>query len=177
MSEENTTPSTPVGDPTLQMRYNQKSYMKCLFSDPQPKFHLIGEGFTNFAESKNPKEYTRHYIHEESERTDVINYSPSRAYSCDIVSGDPVVDEIVHITDKELKGKDTHREVVTYNEFGGTPTARPATMRKYAIIPDGGADGTEALIYTGNFKAVSDKIEGTWNESTKEFTADSKPSE
>ena len=48
------------------------------------EYHLIGEGFTSFSESKNPKEYSRHYVHERSERTDTTGFSPSIAYSCDV---------------------------------------------------------------------------------------------
>lgn len=32
-----------------------------------PSFNLMGEGFTDLSESKNPTEYSRKYIHEQSE--------------------------------------------------------------------------------------------------------------
>lgn len=158
--------------PVLQMRNKRKSYMNVLHATAKG-YALMGEGFTQLSEAKGPKEYTRKYVHMQSEVSDVIGYAPSLSYSCDVCSGDPVVDDIVYITDNELVGSDTHREIVTYNEFEGTETARPAYQRKYAVVPDAAADGTEALIYTGTFKAVSDKVKGTWNEKTKAFTAES----
>ena len=100
---ENATPSNE-----LIMRYQFESYMKC--SDNA--FHLIGEGFTAFLLALNPKEYTRKYINDKTERSDVIGYAPSVSYSCDHIKGDPCVQEIVNITRNELVGNDTHREIV-----------------------------------------------------------------
>ena len=100
---ENATPSNE-----LIMRYQFESYMKCSDS----AFHLIGEGFTAFPLALNPKEYTRKYINDKTERSDVIGYAPSVSYSCDHIKGDPCVQEIVNITRNELVGNDTHREIV-----------------------------------------------------------------
>ncbi len=35
-------------------------------------------GFTSMSESKNASEYSRHYVDEESERTDVVGYAASK---------------------------------------------------------------------------------------------------
>ena len=34
-------------------------------------------GFTNMTNAKNPKEYGRQYVDEDSERSDVVGYAPS----------------------------------------------------------------------------------------------------
>ena len=164
-------PEANTATKTLLTRSDKKSVM--LVQQPSTvtkDFYLIGEGFTNLSEAKNAKEYTRHYIHEKSERSDVTGYAPSLSYSCDAVKGDPVVDDIMYITDHELIGNDTHRIVVTYYPNDGTATTRPAYARVYAIIPDASQDGVDALIYTGTFKAVGDRIHGTYNETQKSFS-------
>lgn len=167
-------PTAPAND--LVMRYQLASYMKCMLGagdKPDGKFRLIGEGFTSFQESKNPQEYTRKYINYQTEKSDVIGYSPSIEYSCDCINGDPVVQEIVAITDGELVGNATHRQVVNVNLWEkGEDGKCPAVMREYAIIPGGKADGTEALIYTGTFKAAGDITTGKFDPTTCEFTAD-----
>lgn len=160
----------------LVMRYQWESYMGIPTTSggtTTTVFNLIGEGFTSFPEKKNPQEYTRKYINYKTEKTDVIGYSPSIEYSCDCISDDPVVQEIVKIHDGELVGNDTHREVVSVNlwEPGTGENVYKAYKRTYAIIPDQKGEGTNALIYTGTFKAVSDIVEGTFNTSTKTFTA------
>ena len=156
----------------LVLRCQWESYMEC--GDTQKEFNLIGEGFTTFPESKNPKEYTRKYVNYKTEKTDVIGYAPSIAYSCDVITGEPCVEEIVKITDNELLGTATHRDIVSVNCWDADETGKcKAYKRTYAIIPDGKGDGTDALIYTGTMKAVSDITFGKFDRTAKTFTADS----
>ena len=203
--------STNTSTSELVLRYQWESYMKC-GSGLDAAFQLIGEGFTTFPEAKNPKEYTRKYVNYKTEKTDVIGYSPSIGYSCDVITNEPVVNEIVDITDNELIGSDTHREVVSvncweekeryfktsdsaidssktyYTKSGDnyTAVAEPnvsnistyyekisgyaAFKRTYSIIPSNKGDGTDALIYTGTMKAVSDVIIGIFDRTSKTFT-------
>lgn len=164
----------------LVMRYQYASYLGIVTTSGTGQsatttttYYLIGEGFTSFPESKNPQEYTRKYINYKTEKTDVIGYSPSIEYSADVISDDPVVQEIVKITDTELVGTDTHRDVVSVNLWEPTETENvyKAYKRTFAIIPNQKGEGTDALIYTGSFRSVSDLVEGTFNTSTKTFTA------
>lgn len=155
----------------LVTRSEWAAYMAC---GTTPTFELIGEGFTSFAESKNPKEYSRQYVHERTERADVVGYAPSIAYSADVYSENPVILEVLAVTDGELVGSDAQREVVSVNLWqpaGTGGTAFKAYKRAYAIIPDGKGDGTEALIYTGTLKAVGDAVAGTFDTASKTFTA------
>ena len=155
----------------LVLRCQLESYMECGSGD-SAAYNLIGEGFTAFPVALNPKEYTRKYVNYKTEKSDVIGYAPSISYSCDCISDDPVVQEIVAITDAEALGTDTHRKVVTVNAWEEDDSGNcPAYMRTYAIIPAGKGDGTDALVYTGTMKAVSDQVEGTFNRTTKTFTA------
>lgn len=154
----------------LVLRCQMESYMEC-GSGETKAYNLIGEGFTAFPIALNPKEYTRKYVNYKTEKSDVIGYAPSVSYSCDCISGDPVVKEIVAITDAEALGTATHRNVVTVNAWEeGENGDCPAYMRTYAIIPAGKGDGTDALVYTGTMKAVSDQVKGTFNRTSKKFT-------
>ena len=69
---------------------------------------------TNFTEattSKNPKEYSRQYVDEESERSDVVGYAPSTSYAFDLDPENPVHKDIVSITDGEKIGPEAVREL------------------------------------------------------------------
>ncbi len=136
---------------------------------------LIGEGFTDLSESKGPKEYTRKYVNYKTEVTDVIGYAPSYSYTCDVIAGDPVIEEIVKISDNELTGSAAHRNIITVNGWvpGTSSGTFEAFKRKFAVIPDGKGSGTEALIYSGTFKARGDLIKGSYNAETETFTPDS----
>ena len=146
----------------LVMRYQWEAYMECTV-EAQKKLCLIGEGFTSFPESKNPQEYSRKYINYKTEKTDVIGYSPSIEYSCDCIADDPVVKEIVAIHEGEKVGNETHRDVVSVNRWEEKDGKCPATKRTFAIVPNTKGDGTDALIYTGTMRAVSDIIDGEFD--------------
>ena len=159
----------------LVTRSELLSYMNVGTSSAE-KWVLIGEGFTTFTESKNPQEYERNYVHEKSARTDVVGYAPSIEYSTDIYTNNEVIDKIVKITDEELVGSAAQVEICHVHTWdvqtpasGGTSAVCGALKRKYAVVPDSKGDGTEALIYSGNLKAVGDVIKGTFDGS--KFTA------
>lgn len=158
----------------LVTRSKRQSYMNT-GTAAEPVWNLIGEGFTNLAESKNPTEYSRQYVHESTKRTDITGFAPSVAYSADIYTENPVIETIVEITDKELVGTDAQRDVVNVNLFEPVVNSSSefvAYKRTYSVIPNTLGDGTDALIYTGNMKAVGDSVKGKFNTSTKTFTAD-----
>lgn len=137
-------------------------------------YALIGEGFTSLTESKNPREYSRQYVHEKTERTDVTGYASSLAYTCDTYSEDPVIQHIVKVTDNEYVGTEAQIKVCSVNKWvtiGGVSGTYEAYERTYAIIPDAKGDGTDALVYSGTLRAVGDSVKGEFNEETKKFTA------
>ena len=70
------------------------------------------KGFTDMSQSKNPKEYSRQYVDEYFEQTDVTGYSPSISYGFDQYVGNPVHEDIVAITDGEMIGNDAVRSIV-----------------------------------------------------------------
>jgi len=152
----------------LILRCQWESYMECTAQNKG--IHLIGEGFTSFPEAKNPKEYTRKYINYKTEKSDVIGYAPSIEYTCDCISGDPVVQEIVYVHENELVGNATHRTIYHVNRWEEKDGKCPAKKRVFAIIPGTKGDGSDALVYSGTLKAVSDIVSGEFDVSEKKFT-------
>ena len=129
-------------------------------------------GFTNMTNAKNPKEYGRQYVDEDSERSDVVGYAPSIDYSFDRHTNTPVHEKICKIHDGELLGNDTHVDIVVVDLFKKSATGSKyyATKRTYAVIPDSDGDGTDALIYSGSFKSVSRLEEGYVTFEGEDFT-------
>lgn len=164
----------PETESRLVKRAELQSYMD-VSATSTAQLELIGEGFTSLTETKNAKEYSRQYIHEYTERTDVVGYAPTLAYSVDAHTNNNVIAKIQKVTDEELTGSDAQVNIVSVNTFDTTGSGEnvvcTAYRRKYAIIPDGKGDGTDALIYTGSFRAVGDIEKGTFNPTTKAFTA------
>lgn len=124
--------------------------------------------FTEMSKSANPKEYSRSYVDVDGEVTDVTGYAPSIAYAFDYYKGNKVHEEIIKITDDELKGTDAVREIIIVDmnskeEVGSTYNA---ISRSYSVIPDAEGDSTDAYTYSGNFKSngVQKKIKVTLDE-------------
>ena len=138
-----------------------------------PVWSQIGEGFTEFKESKNAVSYQRRYINETTKRTDVTGYAPVIDYELEIYTSSPVISKIREISDHELIGDDARVDILSVDTFEAAVSgAYPAVKRTYSVIPDECGEGTDALCYTGTMKAVGDIILGKFNPSTGVFTAD-----
>lgn len=111
------------------------------------------EGFTDLSYSQNPKEYSRQYVDEEFERTDIVGYAPSISYSFDRYTGNEVLADIVKITENEYIGDLMKRRIATVDLSGVGDGSGNAKMREYAVIPDTNGDTTDCMTYSGNFKA------------------------
>lgn len=118
------------------------------------------QGFTSMSESKSPNEYSRRYVDEDTERSDVTGYATGQAFSFDRYSPYTVHQKLAEIVDGEKLGSDTHVTIVTVDLFS-EGEAKTARKRTYSVVPDSVGDGTDALIYSGTFKAVSDTEVGT----------------
>lgn len=118
--------------------------------------------FTAITGGKNPKEYARHYVDMSTESSDVVGYAPSVDYAFDRYTDTPVHERIANITDDELLGADTYVDIVTVDVFtvDKDKTDAIARRRTYSVVPDTEGDGTDALIYSGKFKAVSEIEKG-----------------
>ena len=136
-------------------------------------FHRM-KGFDTISTTKNPKEYTRQYVDEEFEQTDVVGYSTSVSFGFDEMEDNAVHGDIKSIFDDEKTGADAIRPIIMVDMRSNT---KRAIKRDFAVIADGEGDGTESYKYTGTFRAKSDRIVGTAESSddwqTLTFTADS----
>ena len=137
-----------------------------------PVWSRIGEGFTEFAESKNAVSYQRRYIHEYTKRTDVTGYAPVIDYEFEVYTENPVIDRLRRIADEELVGEDAKVDVMTVDLFDAdtVPGRYKAYRRQYSVIPDESGKGTDALVYTGTMKGVGDIKEGTFVPSSGVWT-------
>ena len=91
----------------LVKRAERQHYMNTGTSSA-PVWSLIGEGFTDFTESKNAVSYQRRYIHEATKRTDVTGYAPVIDYELEVYKNNPVIEKIRKITDLELTGDEEY---------------------------------------------------------------------
>lgn len=149
-----------MADRKLVKRSDKVSFLGCL-KGSEETFNRM-RGFTTLSGSKNPTEYSRRYVDEEFETTDVTGYSPSLDFGFDQYIGDPVHEEMVGILDGEKLGTEARRNIVTvdFSQEAGEGSYK-AVKREYAIIGDAEGDSMDAYTYSGTFKATGKRIVGT----------------
>lgn len=121
-------------------------------------------GFTEMSVSKNPKEYSRKYVDEDSERTDVTGYSQSMSYKFDYDPENVVHAALKEISDKELTGKAAVVSIVVVDlskaaSEGGSDFT--AIKRDFSVVPSGEGDDADTYTCSGDFKASGEKVFGT----------------
>ena len=148
--------------PKIVKRCQRVAFMNTDTTGSSPKYERMTK-FSSLTNSKGPKEYSRQYVDQEFEESDVVGYAPSMSYSFDRHTNTPVHETIAKVHDGELTGSDTLVDIVVIDLFkpGVEENTFEATKRTWAIIPDGDGDGTDALVYTGTFKSKSEKEIGT----------------
>lgn len=120
-------------------------------------FHRM-KGFDNITTSKNPKEYSRQYVDEEFEQTDVVGYTPSVEFEFDRFADDPVHDDIVDIFNNEKTGDGAVRPVIMVDTVSADNSA---VKRDFAVIAKSEGEGTEMYTYSGSLRVKGEKIFGT----------------
>lgn len=117
--------------------------------------------FTEISKSKNPTEYSRSYVDEDGEVTDVTGYSEEISYNFDLHVGNLVHEKLVDITDNEKTGADALVRILQVDftkQKGGGYEAR---LRTYSVVPDSEGDSTDAYTYAGAFRKNSNMTIGT----------------
>lgn len=140
-------------------RHKRLSFMKT-----ENETYTRMTGFTSLSESKESKEYSRQYVDEATERTDVVGYATGVEYEFDRHTNTPVHEKLSEIADDEIVGSDAQVEILTadlFEQVGSDEKACKARLRTYSVIPDASGDGTDALIYSGTLKAAGEITHGT----------------
>lgn len=147
-----------TGAPKLVGRHKRLAFM-----ETEADKYTRMTGFTSLGDSKESKEYSRQYVDEQTERTDVVGYATGTSYEFDRHTNTPVHERLAEISDDEIVGTDAQVDIVVVDLFAdsATDTTAPARKRTYSVIPDSSGDSTDALTYSGNFKAASEITKGT----------------
>lgn len=116
--------------------------------------------FTEISKSKNPTEYSRTYVDEDGEVTDVTGYSEEISYAFDLYSGNLVHEKIVKITDDELTGDEALVKILIIDFSKPVGSGYEARLRTYSTVPDTEGDSTDAYTYSGAFRKNSKMTKG-----------------
>lgn len=120
------------------------------------------KGFTSMSINKNPKEYTRQYVDEEFETTDVTGISTSIDYTFDQIADDAVHEKLIDIIDNERIGNAAVVSLVSvdFTKAGSTENTFVATKRDFTTIAGSEGDSLDAYTYGGTFRVKGERIIG-----------------
>ncbi|MBR5236168.1 MAG: hypothetical protein IKW06_02185 [Clostridia bacterium] len=119
------------------------------------------KGFNEITTQKGPIEYSRQYVDQEFEQSDVVGYSPSISYSFDQFEDNEVHLDLVKIADRELVGEDAVRSIIMVDLTDGNPEGDySAVKRDFVVLCESEGDSMDAYTYAGVLKVKGEKVFG-----------------
>ena len=116
--------------------------------------------FTEISKSKNPTEYSRTYVDEDGEVTDVTGYSEEISYNFDQHTGNLVHKKLADIADDEKTGADALVDILQVDLTEPMGDGYKGRLRTYSTVPDADGDSTDAYTYSGAFRKNSNMTIG-----------------
>lgn len=144
----------------LVNRHEKVAYYGVKDTDGTVTYHRMC-GFTKMDTAKNPVEYSRRYIDESFEQTDVVAFSPSISFTFDRYNGNPVHDDIVALSDNESLGTDAVRSIVIADLSSIVDGGVRAVKRDFSVLVDSEGNSTDAYTLSGSFNTKGEKVFGT----------------
>lgn len=133
---------------------------KVLFIDVKGTYKRL-TGMTSASTSKNAKEYSRQYIDEAFERTDLVAVSTSIDFALDFHSGNEAQKVIVDIINEEKVGSDSVVKLLLVDFTDGSSSAGFAAVeRSYTVVPNSEGGSIEAYTYEGTLKTNTEMVKG-----------------
>lgn len=141
--------------PKFVKRADKVTYLKV----GENEYHRM-KGFSALTTNFNPEEYSRQYVDESFETTDVVAISRSLDFEMDQRKNDPVHEIMVDIIENEKLGDDAVVTLLSVDFTEEVEGGFKAVKRDFSVIPESGGDGTEFYKYSGTFNVKGEPAEG-----------------
>lgn len=129
-------------------------------------------GFTTLTTNKNAKEYTRQYVDEDFENTDVTGYSPSIDFTFDQYTENDVHEALVALINADTTGTSAVVTILVVDKSDEVSAGiYNAWTRTYSVIGNTEGDSMDAYTYSGTLKVKGSRITGTATLDTDELIA------
>ena len=139
----------------LMMRYEGKNF----YEVPDGEITRM-EGFKTLSENATPQEYNRKYVDRKSETNDVVGYTTILDFELDRYVGNVVHDDIVDLYEKKVVGTAARRNIYYVDFTKPSGDGYEAFMVTCAVVMSNKGNATEAMTYSGSFKAASEPVFG-----------------
>ena len=157
------------------MREALRHYIDTSMNGTSPAYEMLGDGIESLTEEMNPEEETKHYINMSKASNSIKSYQRSFDVDKEDCKEDVVQTWIDGLVDKLPTGASAQTSYVRFRlkdavaETAGNYKAIkvPCTVS----VASSGGDGGDYVHNVINIKQCGEDIEGTFDVSTKTFTA------
>lgn len=153
------------------MRYQVADYL----ATGDDKFALMGVGFNTLDENPTAQKDAKTYINQKAQTTQIKSYQPTFPFDTDLISDEEAVMAIYDIGRNQKTGEDAELDYVRVELF--KPVADQENVfeaRKFKVaveVANITGEGGGIMKVTGNLNGVGDFVAGTFDTTTKTFTA------
>lgn len=142
-----------------------------------PVWSLMGLGFTQLDENLNAVVDEKAYINDKASTKNITGYGATFPFTADVYSDDEAIADLNKIADDQATGSAAIREYIRTKflvDNTGEPITTTVDARKFNVaveVSSRTGGGTEAYVIAGNLHQRGGFVAGTFNLSTKTFTA------
>jgi len=139
----------------------------------EPKWVLMGAGFTALDENPNAQAETRAYVSDRTASSVIRGYEAQFPFTTDLMSSEEAINSIYAIGRNQLQAQHAERAYVRVEGYLATsePNTHPARLFRVSVeVTDVSGEGTNIVEISGNLNVVGDFVPGVFNIVTKEFT-------
>ncbi len=154
------------------IRYQVADYLNTAASG-DAAYALMGVGFNTLDENPAAKVDKTAYINDKSASGSITGYENTFAFDTQLISDDDAIAFIYDVARNQKTGADAETDYVRVELYEDAVSgAYPARKFRVAVEVTGitGA-GTEIMKVAGNLHQVGDFVDGTFNPTTRAFTA------
>ncbi len=143
-----------------------------------PTYVLLGYGVESLDEEPGAQTDTTCYINDETSSTSITKYETQFPYKSEIIVEQEAIKSLYITGRNHETGVDAERDYVRVDMFdpvSGSNTAGTYKARKFRVaneVSTFSGEGGEKMKVEGTLHAIGDPVQGTFNVSTKTFTAD-----
>ncbi len=160
-----------MSERTVIQRHQFADYLNVGTSD-SPSFALMGTGFTTLNEEPGAQTESKKYVNEKTTSTSVTDYQTVFPFESDLIVEQEAVLALYNVGRNHLTGSDCEFEYVRVELWDPAETANEYAARLFTVsVEVSDITGESDQVVSGNLNAVGDFTDGTFNTSTKTFTA------
>lgn len=157
------------------MRNQIADYLEIDSGASDKEYVLMGTGFTTLDESPGANIEKTTYINESSGSSTITKYETKFSFNADMIADERAVMALYKVGRDHLVGENAEFNYVRVDLYEATSEDGTYKARKFKVaaeISDYKGDGGEKIKVSGTLNAVGDPVQGTFDVSTKTFTAE-----